>query len=160
MELLRSSLIGQEFVNYRKNTVRDTRLTFSTKIRGQGIGNVPIVIDSVDSDIADTLSERISSSRYKKYGKELIFHMDGTIEDVLKHIKIIMLQKGYTEVDKLKIGLEEGLFPQLDDKIGDIYKKHRNKDDRILYLLLSKEESMYGYIMSILRYLKKMILKN
>lgn len=157
MELLRSSLIGKEFINYRKSTVKDTRLNFSTKVRQQGLGNVPIVIDSVECDITDVLSEKVSSSRYKTYGRELIFNMEGTLEDVLKHIKIVMLKRGYTEIDKLTIGLEDGTFPSLDSSIGDIYKAHRNKDDRILYLLLSKEQSIYGYIMSILRYLKKII---
>lgn len=160
MEMLRSSLIGMEFINYRKTTVKDTRLNFSTKVRGQGVGNVPIVIDSVENDITEILSDKISSSRYRRYGRELTFHMDGTLDDVLRHIKIIMLQRGYNHIDQLKIGLEDGSFPELSENIGDIYKKHRNIDDKILYLLLSKEKSVYGYIMSIWRYIKRMLLKN
>lgn len=39
------------------------------------------------------------------------------------------------------------------DDLGNIYKKHRNPDDKILYILITKETSIYGYIMSIIKYL-------
>ena len=33
------------------------------------------------------------------------------------------------------------------------YKKFKNQDDNILYLLLTQETTMYGYILSLLRYI-------
>jgi hypothetical protein len=159
MELLRSSIIGREFVNYRKTTMKEQRIKFSHKVRAMGLGNVPIVIDSVDKQLTEMLCDKHSrsSSRYNTYGREIVMHMDNTIADVLKEIKIIMLQKDQEELvtlNKLTIGLEDGTIPKLGTDLGTLYKKHRNNDDKILYLMISKETSMYGYIMSILGYLK------
>jgi hypothetical protein len=158
MELLRSSIIGKEFVNYRKTTMKDQRLRFSEKIRSSGLGNVPIVIDSVDEQLTEMLCEKHprSSARYNTYGREIVMHMDNTIADVLKEVKIIMLQKDKEELvtqNKLTIGLEDGTIPELGTDLGTLYKTHRNSEDKILYLMISKEISMYGYVMSILMYL-------
>jgi hypothetical protein len=163
MELLRSSIIGKEFVNYRKTTMKDQRINFSHKVRAMGLGNVPIVIDSVDKQLTDLLCEKHSraSARYNTYGRELVMHMDNTVADVLKEVKIIMLQKDQEELvtkNKLTIGLEDGTIPEIGTDLGTLYKKYRNTDDKILYLMISKESSMYGYIMSILTYLKDNIL--
>jgi hypothetical protein len=67
-----------------------------------------------------------------------------------------MLQKDKEELvtqNKLKIGLEDGTIPELGTDLGTLYKTHRNSEDKILYLMISKEISMYGYVMSILMYL-------
>jgi hypothetical protein len=59
MEMLRSSILGKEFVNYRKSTVKDTRVQFSHKVRSQGMGNIPIVVDSVDKELTEALAEKV-----------------------------------------------------------------------------------------------------
>lgn len=159
MEMLRSSIIGREFVNYRKSTMKTDRIRFSNKVRSQGLGNVPIVIDSVDSSLGQMLSSK--EGRERNYGIELVMHMDKTISDVLKEVKIIVLQKDMEEMfvdSTLIIGLEDGSIPELTTDLGTIYKKHRNNDDKILYLLLTKEKSTYGYIMSIIRYLTRNVI--
>jgi hypothetical protein len=158
MELLRSSIIGKEFINYRKTTMKETRLNFSHKVRAKGIGNIPIVIDSVDKQLSDVLCE--VNGRYKTYGKEIILHMDQTIKDVLKEIKIILLKKDYENIlknDNIVLGLEDGSIIHEDMTLGDLYKKYRNKDDKILYLLVSKETTVFGFILSIIQYLKDII---
>ena len=158
MEMLRSSILGREFVNYRKSTVKDVRLQFSHKVRSQGIGNIPIVVDSVDKELTEAIGER--KNRYSMYGKELVFHMDCTVGDVMKEIKIILVEKEKEHLWKetgLVLGLEDGTILQPSEELGGLYKKHRNKDDKILYLLLTREQTMYGYIMSILKYLGETI---
>ncbi len=160
MDLLRSSIMGKEFVNYRKSTVKEDRVRFSKKVRCAGIGNIPIVIDSVDADLSNALSEK--SGRYMKHGVEMVFHMDATVPDVLKEVKIHLMQKDHEQMIKdtdLTLGLEDGTFPDGKKNLGELYKEHRNRDDKILYFLLSKEQSMYAYIMSILAYLKESLLK-
>lgn len=158
MELLRSSIIGKEFINYRKTTMKENRLNFSHKVRVKGIGNIPIVLDSVDKQLSDALCE--VDGRYKTYGKEIILHMDQTINDVLKEVKIILLKKDLESIvknDNIVLGLENGSIPELNVTLGELYKKYRNMDDKILYLLVSKETSVFGFIMSIIQYLKNLL---
>lgn len=152
--MLKSSIIGKDFVNYRKTTLKSERLSFSDKIRKQGIGCIPIVIDSVDKEISDAISKK--ERRNKIYGKEIVLHMDKTVNDVLREVKILLIQNDQEYIinnNVLNIGLEDGSLPPLDTDLGSIYKEHRNKDDKILYLLVTKESTMYGYIKSIINYL-------
>lgn len=151
--MLRSSILGKDFVNYRKNTDRDTRSRFSNNVRSKGIGYIPIVVDSVDYELSLALATKDETfTRYIKYGFELMIHMDMTVADLLKEIKIELVKKDY-EYGYLSIGLEDGTIPELSMDLGFLYKKHRNKDDKILYVLLTQEKTVYGYIMSIIRYL-------
>lgn len=159
MELLRSSILGKEFVNYRKTTMKHSRLRFSESVRNQGIGNVPIVIDSVEKDLSELLCEKEAFRRERRYGVEMVFHMDKNLNDVMKEIKILLMKRDKEELltQNLVLGLEDGVIPQLSTELGQLYKKHRNKDDKILYLLLSRQKTMYGYIMSIIKYLTESI---
>jgi hypothetical protein len=151
--MLRSSILGQDFINYRKNTDKHNRTNFSNGVRSKGIGYIPIVVDSVDPDLSKALAKRDEMhSRYYRYGFEIMIHMDLTVADLLKEIKIELVKKDYNYTDLL-IGLEDGTIPELNAELGVLYKKHRNKDDKILYVLLTQEKTIYGYIMSIIRYL-------
>lgn len=152
--------MGREFVNYRKTTMKETRLRFSNRVRESGLGNVPVVIDSVDSELSDILREVHSrtSDKYMTYGREMVFHMDSTLNDVLREVKIIMLQKNKEAImltQRLTLGLENGTIPKMDSELGNLYKLYRNKDDKILYLMLSRETTAYGYIISILSFLRE-----
>ena len=151
--MLRSSIMGREFVNYRKNTDRNQRNNFSGKVRSKGMGYVPIVVDSVDSELSRALASKDPNySRNIKYGFEIIMHMDKKMSDLLKEVKIELLKKDY-EAQNLILGLEDGDLVDLSMDVGTVYKKHRNKDDKILYVLVTKEQTMYGYILSIIKYL-------
>jgi hypothetical protein len=151
--MLRSSILGQEFINYRKNNDTNTRTHFSESVRSKGIGYVPIVVDSVDPELSKALATQDKTfSRYIKYGFEIMIHMDLTILDLIKEIKIDLIKKDY-DYRYLSIGLEDGTIPDMNTDLGTLYKKHRNKDDKILYVLLTQEKTMYGYILSIIRYL-------
>ena len=81
-----------------------------------------------------------------------MIHMDLTVADLIKEIKIELVKKDY-EYGFLSIGLEDGTIPDASLELGVLYKKHRNIDDKILYVLLTQEKTMYGYVMSIIRYL-------
>jgi hypothetical protein len=153
-----NSIMGQEFINYRKNTDSRQREMYSSKIRNQGVGNVPIVIDSLDRDISLLLSgtDVINTSRRDwRYGGEFVFYLDTTIEDILNEIMIMLNSRGYINTDNqpFRLGLEDGTLLNLNDTVGNLYNKHRNHKDRILYLVLTKETSVYNYILSIFKYL-------
>lgn len=151
--MLRSSILGKEFVNYRKNTDKDQRARFSGNVRSRGLGNVPIVVDSVERELSNLLATKDENiPRTMKYGLEITIHMDNKMSEILKIVKIELLQKDY-EVNNLVLGLEDGSLIDLESDVGAIYKQHRNKDDKILYVLVTNEKTMYGYILSIIKYL-------
>jgi hypothetical protein len=158
--MLQSSILGHEFVNYRKNTDNEQREQFSGKVRSKGMGYIPIVVDSVDPDISLLLAKKNPLyPRDIRYGLELTMHMDLKVEDVVKEIKIEMLKKDINNKTDIKIGLEDGTFPDLDMELGTLYKAKRNPQDKILYLLVTKEQTIYAYMMSIIRYIKENLFK-
>jgi len=150
MDLLRSSILGKEFVNHRKKTTQNERVRFSTQVRKQGVGNIPIVVDAVDPALSKALSDTFN-------GKRFILHMDHSLEYLLDEIKLYLFQNKRLKPEQLgslKLGLEDGTLPDKSTDLGSIYKVHRNENDKILYLLLSKAKSMFAYILPILAYLK------
>jgi hypothetical protein len=149
--MLRNSILGKDFVNYRKHTDQNIRSRFSEKVRKWGIGYIPIVVDSVDPELSLYLTTKYEN-RYIKYGFEIMLHMDLTITDLLKEIKIEFIRRDHP-FQNLNIGLEDGTITKPNDILGDLYKKHRNPDDKILYFLLTPETSVYNYIFSIIQYL-------
>lgn len=155
--MLQSSIMGQEFVNYRKNTDKHERNNFSGKVRTRGMGFIPIVVDSVDFDLSNALALKDPDHpRNIRYGFEIIMHMDKKMLDVLKEIKIELLKNDYN-IGDLVLGLEDGSLVDLEMDVGEVYKKYRNKDDKILYILVTKEQTMYGYILSIIKYLTSQV---
>lgn len=150
-DLLRSSIIGKDFVNYRKQTDSQDRFLFGTNIRSKGIGQIPIVVDSVDKELSVLLAQRQSYNI--KYGLELILHMDLLVQDVVQVIYNEIKKKEPTFNSNINIGLEDGSIPDFDITIGSIYKTHKNIDDNILYLLVTRETSIYQYVLSIIHYL-------
>jgi len=148
-----SSFINHDFVNYRKQTFESDRKKFSSSVRSKGQGNIPIVVDSVEEEIAQCLTTFTSHGSVS--GIELVVHMDCTLHDVLKRVKIHLISNDceHLMTTELALGLEEGTIPDLSSNLGDIYKHYRNKDDKILYILLTRQQSVYDYIKSILHYL-------
>jgi hypothetical protein len=158
--MLRSSIIGKEFINYRKVTDRNRRTNFSGKVRSKGLGYIPIVVDSVDHDLSLALSTKDTQySRSIRYGFELTLHMDLTVADLIKEIKIEFLKKDQEQLaNGLVLGLEDGTILEKSQILGDLYKESRNQDDKILYVLATKETSVFAYILSILKYLTKNVI--
>lgn len=147
--LLQSSLYGHDFVKYRQNNTQNEREIFSNNVRTKGIGELPVVIDSVDHNLSELLAGS-DSKRFNRNGKEFRFHTDLLIEDILLEVRH-RIKIDDTKV--LKLGLENGKILNNDNILGDLFKKHKNQNDNILYLLLTQETTMYGYIMSLLRYI-------
>ena len=147
--LLQSSLYGHDFVKYRQNHSQGEREKFSHSVRTKGIGELPVVIDSVDPILSEGLAGP-DAKRFNRNGKEFHFHMDLLVEDILLEVRH-RIKADDTKV--LKLGLENGKMLDNKDVLGDLYKKYKNQKDNILYLLLTQETSMYGYIMSLLRYI-------
>lgn len=161
MSFLQSSLLGRDFVNYRKNCAHYERTKFSSKVKNEMNGKIPIVVDSVDESISTILGENINGIT-KKYGKEYIIDGTLTINDfIIKIENDIKSIKDQTELKvdfsgkKIKLGLEDGTI--INDgsiTLGTIYKKNKNEKDNILYFLITQENTIYGYIISILKYLR------
>ena len=156
MSFLQSSIFGQEFVNYRKNNAHYERTKFSNNVRKTGIGLVPIVIDSVDTELSTLLGKTDHKyPNYRNYGKEYIMHMDTFVLDFSNSIFIDIenTNSNFLKGKKLSLALEDGTIIDPKLTLGYLYKKYKNEKDNILYILLTQETTMYGYIMSILRYL-------
>lgn len=157
MSFLQSSLFGRDFVNYRKNSAHYERTRFSTRVRTQDTKMIPIVVDSVDENLSCILGENEHKvKRNKNYGREYVLHTDMTVTDLLNKINTDVTKTSQTFMDgkKLKLGLEDGTII-IDNTLtlGYMYKKYKNTKDNILYILVTQENTMYGYIKSILRYL-------
>lgn len=153
-KFLMSSILGSEFINYRKYTGFSERSSFVRSSKNIGL---PIIIDSVDTTISKLLSG--TEKRYD-YGKQYIITEDTTVitfldqitSDLKTNIKNLNGDIALTTQFKYKLGLEDGTLIDPSLTLGYIYRKHRYSDD-ILYMLLTKELTMYGYIMSLFRYI-------
>jgi hypothetical protein len=160
MELLRSSIFGKEFINYKKNTTDTERRRFYKKTTIDKM--IPVVIDSVDQEIVEVLRRKkfINGNRVITYGLELEMKEDAIIEDIIKEIKIELVKgnKEYIFVEnEINLGLEDGnIIEDKKEKVVNIYNKSKNEKDKILYLLITQEKTMYNYIMSIIRSIWKM----
>ena len=85
--------------------------------------------------------------------------MDLTVADLIKEIKIEFLKKDQEQLaNGLVLGLEDGTILEKSQILGDLYKESRNQDDKILYVLATKETSVFAYILSILKYLTKNVI--
>jgi hypothetical protein len=150
---LYASIYGREYVNYRKQRSYTRRKQFhnSTKRKSQYL--IPIVVDSVDEELSLKLSgeydkKDITSRRNLEYGKEFTISMDASSQDLIN-----LLQDIIPGNINLKLALEDGTFLNKTDNLGNIYKNHKNKEDGILYILITKETSLYSYLLSIIKYL-------
>lgn len=149
--LLQSSLMGHDFIRYKKNNTPQERKQFSNTVRTKGIGEIPLVIDSVDKQLSELLAGS-DSKRFNRNGKEYHFHQDLNIDEIILEIKS-RIKLSDIDHKVLKLGLENGKILEGTELLGDLYKKFKNQDDNILYLLLTQETTMYGYILSLLRYI-------
>ena len=149
--LLQSSLMGHDFVKYRKENPESQRKHFSNLVRTKGMGEVPVVIDSVDSQLSEVLAGP-DAKRFKKHGKEFHFHQELNIDEIILEIRA-RIKLDDISYKILKLGLENGKILEGKELLGDLYKKFKNQDDNILYLLLTQETTMYGYLLTILRFI-------
>lgn len=147
----KSSILGQEFINYRKYRPYMERSVFSRNTRLKGQGLIPVVVDSIDTETSLYLGCYDGVSRYKKYGREYVIKMDLTVGEFTEKITQDLGKK--IKEKKIRVCLEDSTVLKSTEKMGDIYKKYKNGRDNILYILVTTEQTIYGYIISILRYL-------
>jgi hypothetical protein len=152
---LQSSIFGKDFVNYRKNNAHFQRVSVSSRIRNSGL--LPVVIDSVERDLSILIGGSL-----RKYGKNYAFDKTILIEDIYNRVVNDLKETEIEDINKedilagkkLKIGLEDGtIITDMSQTLEQLYLEHRNEKDNILYLLITRENTMYGYIMSIIKYL-------
>lgn len=149
-----SSILGSDFINYRKYTGFSERSNFVRSAKSTGL---PIIIDSVDTTISKLLS---GTEKRFDYGKQYIISEDTSVNvfldqitsDLKTNIKNLNGDTTLTTQFKYKLGLEDGTLIDPSITLGYIYRKHKYSDD-ILYMLLTKELTVYGYIMSLFRYI-------
>ncbi len=156
-DILKKSIGNLEFIDFRKKTLLHEREKYSKTVRDAGLGNVPMLIDSVEEliSIAITNDDSFEWVHYRARGRKMVMYMDLTINDLIKEIRKVLIEH---DIEKnIEIALEKGDILKRDEKLGDIYKKHRNQKDKILYLLVTTETGIYGYLKSIIRYIMKMI---
>jgi hypothetical protein len=137
-----------ESINYKKYKNESIRSNFASKIRLQGIGHIPIVIDSIDKELSTAISSKHTESTYIKYGLELSLHMDNTISDIINIIKEKMIENNTNILFDLY--LEDNSIPiyeNSDTDLGSLYKKHRNPNDKILYILIKHKITIYQNIL-------------
>jgi hypothetical protein len=155
MSFLQSSIFGKEFVNYRKNIAHFERVKFSSRIKN-GV-SLPVVIDSVESELSVLLG-----GDTRKYGRQYSFKKDQTLEEIYNQICNDIKNSTVPDINtqevlagkKLRIGLEDGtILTDLLVPLETVYNSNYNTKDNILYLLITRENTMYGYIMSIIKYL-------
>lgn len=145
---LQSSLMGHEFVKYRNNHTLQERDRQSKTIR-MNIDEIPVVIDSVDIYLSEMIAGP-NSRRFDRNGKLYHFHKDVLVDDILAELRQrIKLDNKVV----LKVGLENGRILKGGDSVEELYNRYKDQKDCMLYLLLTKETSMYGYIVSLLRYI-------
>lgn len=148
--LLQSSLMNHDFIRYKKDNSEQERNKFSSSVRTNGIGEIPVVIDSIDSQLSELLAGQ-DSKRFKRHGKEFHFHQDLNIDEVILEIRS-RIKLNNISYKVLKLGLENGKILEGKELLGNLYKKFKNQNDSILYLLLTQETTMYGYLLTLLRF--------
>jgi hypothetical protein len=116
-----------------------------------------VVIDSVEEEFINIFRKKsyINGMRVISYGLELEMDVSSNINDVIKEIKIELVKANKEHLfaeNEIKLGLENGtIITDEKELVYNLYKKFRNVNDNILYLLVTQEKSMYNYIMSIFR---------
>jgi hypothetical protein len=152
-----------ELLNYKKYKSEIRRTLFSSQIRSKGVGHIPIVIDSIEKDLSLSISSK-NDNTYIKYGLELSLHMDSTISDLISIIKNKMTENNTNILFDLY--LENNSIPiyeNSDIDLGSLYKKYRDPNDNILYILIKQKIPMYQNILynihNIFSYFSKYIYK-
>jgi hypothetical protein len=146
---------------YKKYTNIILRTKFSKKIRQEGNGYIPIVIDSYDIDISKSLNiclkkmERYRDQNHYIYGVEIPFYIESTIGDLKNYIyenefihDYIQNVKSYNlvlytefETESASLDTNKHVLLKNDDSVGTLYKQYKDKEDNILYIYLLKSKS-------------------
>lgn len=162
MQFLRDSIMGKEFVKYRQTHDKYDRCKFShdvfTKSRDQRF--IPVVVDTIDKQLLPIFQYTESNypnGRFKvtHSGLELVMPSTAQVSDVLKQVRMKIVGSDREDLlyKKINLCLENGDILDPVQFLHDVHSKHKYKEDNILYIIASTENTVYAYIMSILNYL-------
>lgn len=154
-------MFDNESLYYKKYKSESRRSLFSSQIRSKGIGHIPIVIDSIEKELRLSISSKHNNS-YVKYGLEISLHMDSTVSDLINIIKAKMLENNTNILFDLYLEQESiPIYENSQNDLGSLYKKYRDPNDNILYILIKQKVPIYKNIFhnihSILTYFSKYI---
>jgi hypothetical protein len=163
MNTLTSSLFSSEFVAYKREIRESKRKAFSDKVllhkNNEKLSFLPVIIDSVEDDIGMILNDesRVNlTSRKRRNGKEYILERSKLISEFLSELSNELQLNSYDK--KITFGLEDtSIITNNNMTIGELYDMYYDRNDHILYLLITTEDTMFGYIKSIIKYLKKLV---
>lgn len=157
MDLMKSSIMGKELIRHRKEFTKTERIHFSSQVRESGLGNVPIVVDSMDTELQEILDTRHTGMK----GLRIIMHVDDRVYDLMKRIKIHLIEKGKDDlrlIQNLRLVLKKTLEVGEKDNfvddfaiIGKLYNTYKEKDDNILYLILTKDQTLWSFLIRLLK---------
>lgn len=122
-----------------------------------GIGNVPIVIDTLDEDLLEILKQ--DSLNGKVYGIRKVLHMDMTVKELLNELECWIVYKkgmGYNNDWKFWLETDSKAVVNLQQTVGDVYKLNYDHNDGMLYLMLAKKRTIRGVLKSWLTFAEKL----
>ena len=150
-----SSIAGKDFLRYKMDRSKDERVRIAENVISLDL--LPVVIDSLDETISNKLSGSIETKRYaKNHGKCFKYHKTLTIADITSDISNKLIDVLDNKV--IKLGLENGKILKPSDSLLSIYNVYKSPTDNILYIIVTSETSVYGYITSILKYIKSLFI--
>lgn len=136
--------INTSILNYKNYKSESQRNIFSSKIRCAGIDHIPIVVDSMDKNLASAISTKTPNYTFEKYGLEISLHSESTVSDLINIIKQKMIDND--NIIQFDLYLENDIYPIYDNSIIDfcfLYKKYRNESDNILYFIIKPKISIF-----------------
>jgi len=158
-----SSLFGSEFVNYKREIREDARQKFSHRVldmnkraeKGCKCLYLPIVVDSVEEKMIVLLNYKSNKSN-KNNKREYVIESNKTIDDLV----VLVRNNLNVPVEKtIRFGLENGsIIKDTSILMEKVYLDNYNEVDSILYLLITSETTVYGYVLSLLTYIKRLFL--
>lgn len=151
MDFMKSSLIDVEFINFRKQNNKTQRQKYFRNMTSVH-NSVPVVIDSINKDISALMSGcdiKRTSRREWTYGLSLNANPSDTVKKLFEMNLKNLLNENYSKVNKFCN--EDGEFINPNMLIGECYNRFKNVDDNILYLIITQETTVYGYILSLFR---------
>ena len=141
-------MFTNESLYYKKYKNENQRSLFSSKIRLEGIGHIPIVIDSIEKELSLAVSSKINDN-YRKFGLEISLHMDTPLSELSNIIKTKMIENN-TNIP-FDLYLEKNLTPLSENShldIGSFYKQYRDPNDKILYILIKHKITIYQNLLN------------
>lgn len=141
-------MFKNESLNYKKYNNEHKRSLFSSKIRLEGIGHIPIVVDSIEKELSLSISTKNTTGTCIKHGLEISLHMDSTVSDLINIIKTKMIENNTNIL--FDLCLENNSIPLYENSevdLGSLYKKYRDQNDNILYILIKHKVPIYQNIL-------------